>query len=122
VNVSDGTGNIISAVTVTVNFSDAASATTSSVNPAEPVSLGTVKVGQLFKLQLPRPAGIDQTKKLRTTASGLPSGIRVAGSWIGGRPKQAGTYTFSVHFTIKAAGKVTQASEQFRLVVTDHSP
>jgi hypothetical protein len=122
VNVSDGTGNIISAVTVTVNFSDAASATTSSVNPAEPVSLGTVQVGQLFKLQLPRPAGIDQTKKLRTTASGLPSGIRVAGSWIGGRPKQAGTYTFSVHFTIKAAGKVTQASEQFRLVVTDHSP
>jgi hypothetical protein len=77
------------------------------------ISLGTVSVNQRFKMTLPLPASIPQGSKVRASATGLPTGVRVAGHWIGGRPKQAGTFTFTVQF--KTA--TTKVSQQYMITV-----
>jgi hypothetical protein len=111
VTVSDGASSVTAQVIVVVTSSDAANSNT-------PVSLETVTLGHPFKLQLPWPANIAPAKKVRTTAQGLPRGVRVNGNWIVGRPRQAGTFTISVRFSIKTAGIVTEATEQYTFTVS----
>jgi PKD repeat protein len=111
VTVSDGASSVTAQVIVAITSSDAANSNT-------PVSLETLTLGHPFKLQLPWPMNMAPTKKVRTTAQGLPRGVRVSGNWIVGRPRQAGTFTISVRFSIKTVGIVTQATEQYTFTVS----
>jgi hypothetical protein len=70
-----------------------------------PILLATVTVNQPFNLTL------TQAKDVRTTASAVPSGVRVKGNMINGRLKQAGSYTFTVQFTNKTAVTVPVSQE-----------
>jgi hypothetical protein len=91
------------------------------------IQLDTVAVNQSFKQKLPLPASLTQNGKLKSTGTGLPKGMRVGGAFIGGKAKQAGRFTFRVHFQAKTASAdasgvsvpaIIQAEQQYTLIVT----
>jgi hypothetical protein len=98
-----------------------------SAQPDSAIDLGSVPVNQLFKLKLPVPAELAASGKVRTIATGLPSGARIGSGFIGGRAKTAGTFTFTVQFQTKkittgTSGKRTatmlQVTREYLLTVT----
>jgi hypothetical protein len=67
------------------------------------VSLGSVQVGEPFTQTLPLPASLGSVSKIHASASSLPSGVRISGTNISGKPKAAGTFAFTVTFQAKVA-------------------
>jgi hypothetical protein len=85
-----------------------------------------VAINHLFKQKLPLPAALTGAINVRASAIGLPTGVRINGGFIGGRPKQSGTFTISVKFqgkmfTTGTKGKRTattvQATQHYTLTV-----
>jgi len=90
------------------------------------VDLGSVSINKPFKLRLPLPDSLAGATRIRSTATGLPARVRVRGGFIGGAPKQAGSFTITVQFTAKTVssgtgGKSTvttlQVTQQYTLTV-----
>ena len=80
------------------------------------IDLGIVKLKQPVKLKLSLP-GVTSGAKVRSTARGLPPGLRVSGAMISGRPGKIGTFTFTVQSQLKspsqhAGGKRTVTTQQ----------
>ena len=107
-----------------------ASAPTAAVasNGGGPIDLGKVKLGQKVSLPLEVPAEVANATRLTWKAadkSTLPPGAKVGRGMLTGKPKSAGTYTFSVHVSGKqkvttAEGKsivVSNADATFQLTV-----
>jgi hypothetical protein len=95
--------------------------------PNESINLGSVKENQLFKLKLPLPINFPHSGKFKSSASGLPLGVRICGDVIGGRARHSGIYTFDIKFVEKMTssspgGKhvatTVQATQQYTLTVT----
>jgi hypothetical protein len=88
------------------------------------VSLGSVPVGESFTQTLPLPASLANASKIHASANSLPAGVRVSGTMIGGKPKTAGTFSFTVTFQGKVAntdGKrstTIKATQDYLLEVT----
>jgi hypothetical protein len=95
-----------------------------SAAPAAAIDLGSVKVNTPFKLKL--PMSDQRLLKARTSAAGLPKGVRVGRLVLSGHTSQTGTFTFSIHFSAKTistdpSGKRTastiQETQQYTLTV-----
>jgi protein-disulfide isomerase len=90
------------------------------------IPLGSVKTNGSFNLALPLPEDIP-ADSVQTTAANLPAGTRVHGTFITGKLKRVGSYTFTVEFkarteTLDDTGvpvpTTIQTSQQFTLTVT----
>ena len=120
-----------SSVYIRYNFNSAAPAAAPAPTPGsaatppapnttsagQPLDLGTVKSKQAFKVKLPLPGNVPVSGKVHSSATGLPTGVRISGNVIGGRPSKTGTFTFTVQFQTKtavvgASGKRTLATVQ----------
>ena len=120
-------GQITTAAAVVASGTPVAdSATNSSGTPADTVSLADVTVNQPFKFKLIPPVSLADASTIRATATGLPGGVRISGTMIGGKAKQPGNYTITVHFqgkteTIDESGAplsaIIQVSQNISLTV-----
>jgi hypothetical protein len=122
----DPSQNVVTTASITTSGAVTLGPAAAAAAPTDAIAIGPVPVNQRFKLKLPSPATLPQSGHVKATAKVLPSGIRVGGSYIGGRPKSAGTFVLTVQFQVKtfsvdASGKrtanTTNATQTYALTV-----
>jgi PKD repeat protein len=91
-----------------------------AATPAGAVDLGSVSINKLFKLRLPLPDSLAGATRIRSTATGLPARVRVRGGFIGGAPKQAGSFTITVQFTAKTVSSGTNGKSTVTTLQVTH--
>jgi hypothetical protein len=98
----DSSKNVVSSASITTSgvVGSGAPVALAAESATNTVDLGTVTVNQSFKLALALPDGL--TGKVKAKATGLPKGVRVSGSSIGGKTKQSGAFVITVQFSNKA--------------------